>query len=289
VLAVRPRIPLFVPLLWLLATACRPAAPRDPGIHQELIPHRDDPQKQVELLWARPDYDGRFPAIVYLHGHQYGERPGGATFATWGILARTARSGAVALAVSQPGYGRSDGPPDYCGPFTQRAVETVLARIRTWPFVDPAKIAVYGVSRGAIVAAMLTTRDSRLAAAVLMSGTYDLGELYRRISAPSETRFLLTAIAANLRHETDASEEAFRARSALAHAATIRTPTLLLNGALDDRFDPSSARRLGAAILANGVPAKVVVFPDLGHKIPIEVRGPEIVPFLARHLGVALE
>ena len=277
--------------LVLLTSSCRPASSQDRTIHQEVIPHPDDPRKKVEVYWAQPVADGgrRFPAIVYLHGHQDGDRPGGADYVTWGVLARTAQKGAVAVAVSQPGYGRSDGPPDYCGPFTQAAVLAVLEGLRTWPFVDPDRIAIHGVSRGALVAAMVTTRDTRLAAAVLVSGTYDLGELYARISTGTGTNAILAAIAANMRAETGASDEAWTARSPLAHAAAIRTPTLLLNGGLDDRTDPDSARRLAEILRANGVPAKVVVFPDLGHKIPLEIRDREIVPFLAQHLGVSLE
>ena len=53
---------------------------------------------------------------------------------------KLAHDGIVAVAVSQPGYGKSDGPPDYCGPVTQEATRAVLAEMRRLPFIDPKRI-----------------------------------------------------------------------------------------------------------------------------------------------------
>ena len=81
-----------------------------------------------------------------------------------------ATRGYVAAAVSQPGYGKSDGPPDYCGPFTQDAVQAAVEFLRRQTFIDPTRIALYGYSRGAIVASMVATK---VAAVVLGAGAYD--------------------------------------------------------------------------------------------------------------------
>lgn len=45
-------------------------------------------------------------------------RDGGESYVKVGRLGMMAARGYVAAAVSQPGYGNSDGPPDFCGPFT---------------------------------------------------------------------------------------------------------------------------------------------------------------------------
>jgi hypothetical protein len=47
-------------------------------------------------------------------------RPAGAVYASAGRLGLMARHGYVAAALSQPDFGSSSGPPDFCG-FTQRA------------------------------------------------------------------------------------------------------------------------------------------------------------------------
>jgi len=95
---------------------------------------------------------------------------GGEAFVKTGRLGVMATRGYVAAAVSQPGYGKSDGPPDYCGPFTQDAVQAAVEFLRRQTFIDPTRIALYGYSRGAIVASMVATK---VAAVVLGAGAYD--------------------------------------------------------------------------------------------------------------------
>ena len=73
-------------------------------------------------------------------------------------MGRMASRGYVAAAVSQPGYGQSDGPPDFCGPYTQAAVMKAIDFLRQMPVVQPQHVALYGYSRGAIVASMVVTR-----------------------------------------------------------------------------------------------------------------------------------
>jgi dipeptidyl aminopeptidase/acylaminoacyl peptidase len=84
-----------------------------------------------------------------------------------------ASRGYVAAALSQPGYGHSDGPSDFCGPFTQDAVVVAIDFLRNQSFVDPNKVVLYGYSRGAIVASMVATKDPKLAAVVLGAGAYN--------------------------------------------------------------------------------------------------------------------
>ena len=88
-----------------------------------LRPQSGDPEK-VELCLSTPNGGGRWPAILFVHGHQIEERSGARIFADVGRLARMADRGFVAAAVSMPGYGETTGPPDYCGPRTQAAIES---------------------------------------------------------------------------------------------------------------------------------------------------------------------
>ncbi len=264
-----------------LAAQVNPGPVSAPAIQTEYFTHPDNENKKIEVFWAKPDRSTPSPAIILLHGHQEPERPGGKVYVDTGVLEQMAAAGYVAIAISQPGYGGSDGPPDYCGPFTQRAVLHVIQEFRRRPFVRPREIAIQGVSRGAMVAAMVAAQDSQLAAVVLISGLFDLS----RILKVADSSLLAKAMAANLRFETNgAGEKALRERSALFVADNIRVPTLILNGAKDDRTDPELAKQLAAKIQAHGTPTEAVIYPDYGHSIPPEERSKVVGPFLSRYL-----
>lgn len=113
-------------------------------IYREFLPHKKANDKKIEMFWTKPDGAGPWPAIVYIHGHQEPARDGGEVYVKGGRLRLMAMRGYVAASVSQPGYGNSDGPPDYCGPFTQDAVLEAIEFLRNKPFVKPNKVALYG-------------------------------------------------------------------------------------------------------------------------------------------------
>jgi dipeptidyl aminopeptidase/acylaminoacyl peptidase len=235
----------------------------------------------VEYFWMRPEGEGPWPALIFIHGHQMGARPGGKDIVDRGGLARVAATGAVAISVSQPGYGEPDGPPDYCGPETQNAVIAVVKEARRWPFVRADKLALYGVSRGAVVASMVEAREPGLAAVVLLSGFYDLETAYRRLKKAEMAQPETVGIAENLEREAGTTAEAFRSRSAAQRASSIKAPTLILNGADDPRIDAAEIEAFGRSIHA-----KTAIFPGTGHSIELAKRNVEIRPFLEEHLGI---
>lgn len=271
--------------LALLVTLLLPAVAG--AAEQLFIAHPSDAKKHVELYISRPPGKERLlPAVVIIHGHQGGARPGAGDIAGTGRLDQLAASGGfVAVAVSQPGYGKSDGPPDYCGPFTQQAVLAALRHVRTLPGVDPKRVALLGVSRGAVVAAMVAAADPDLAAVVLVVPVYDLGKTYARLRELEHTVEEVRGIADNIAAEAGTTPAAFAARSPLAVAAKIRAPTLILAGAKDPRILPDDPYLLAERISENGVPARAVVFAELGHSIPLEQREPVIDEFLKKRLA----
>lgn len=240
-------------------------------VHRDLLPHRQDAKKRVELFWTRPAGDGPYPVLLLIHGHQDHLRNGGEAFVRTGRLGVIATRGYVAAALSQPGYGKSDGPQDYCGPFTQDAAIVAVDFLRRQPFVDPKRVALYGYSRGAIVASMVATKDPRLAAVVLGAGAYDFFSWY-----PTP----LPGIDANIRLETGASAEAFRARSAIYHVDKIRAPVLVLHGAQDERIPVRQAELFAEKLKASGVAVTLRIFPGARHGIPLDEQYREIYPFL---------
>ncbi len=245
-----------------------------------------DSSRKVEYFWMAPEGKGPWPAIVFIHGYQAGnDTPGGKAFVDYGVLDSTSARGYVGISISQPGYGHSDGPPDFMGPATVMATEAVIRRFRGEPFVRGDRIGLEGVSRGAVVASLVAARDTMIRAMVLISGAYDFATPLDSSTAAGRRNLARRAqVSSDIAAETDGSDGALRARSALFQVSHIRTPALILNGEQDDRTDPDQARMLAEGIRKNGVFARAVIYPELGHAIPYAMREHEVEPFFEAHL-----
>ncbi len=276
------RSPIPFCVLTVVATISANALAAEPtGIRHVVIPHPSDQTRRIEYLWTAPGGDGPWPAILYLHGHQVGDRPGARRYLNPPLLEETARKGFVAVAVSQPGYGSSDGPPDFCGPYSQEAVRAVLAEMRKNPLVRADRIVLFGYSRGAIVGAMVATREPTLAGVILGAGVYDMRGAYDRLSEGPEGQ---ESLRGNIRSETGATDEAFRIRSVLLSGAKISVPTLILHGEKDAVSTVYQARQLAKRMKEWGTEVELAIFPDAGHAIPREAREPHVERFLKRIL-----
>jgi len=244
------------------------------------ISHPDDPAKKVEYFLEKPKSNGPWPTIVFLHGHQEWPRAGGKDFVKWGVLDEFAGRGYLAVAISQPGYGGSTGPADFCGPLTQHAVAAVIAKLHADGYVKDNRILIQGVSRGTLVAGMVAAHDPSIRGIVLISGLYDLP-----VYAGHAKSAMAVSIVDSMKAETGGTAEALKARSLLYYAQDVKAETLILNGAKDDRTDPDQARRVAEIINAHGGHARAIVYPEFGHQIPIEVRSKDVDPFIDRVLG----
>jgi dipeptidyl aminopeptidase/acylaminoacyl peptidase len=192
-----------------------------------------------------------------------------------------AERGVVAVAVSQPGYGKSDGPPDYAGPSTQAAMAAVIERMRQESYVVRDRVGLFGYSRGAIAAAMLATRIRDLRVLILGAGIYDLKDRYERLDRSSPQ---LAGIAANIEQEAGTSAQAFRARSVLHIVQAIKATTLLLHGANDDRSPLDGTEKFARKLKEGGTRVELKIFPEAGHFIPIADQEQAINAFLDRWL-----
>ena len=194
-----------------------------------------------------------------------------------GTLSRIANwRSIIAVSVSQPGYGGSDGPPDFCGPLTQTGIRTVFGYLEKEYGVEPSATLLYGVSRGAIAGAMVASQEPMLGGVVLVAGTYDLRSAYERT---------LPGIRANIEAEAGITTEAFAARSALFQAHKIKAKTCILHGRQDERAPVDQAIRF-AEIVKQNAPVTLSLF-DCGHFVPFPLRRAAVLPVYDQIFGEA--
>ena len=158
----------------------------------------------------------------------------------WGVLDKFAARGYLAVSVSLPGFGNSDGPRDFAGPNTQHAVSAVIAKLKQDGLAKGDKILIQGISLGAVTAALIATQDPTIAGMVLISGLYDFTEFLKQ---PTSLQTLLVKYA--LFSETDGSAQALRARSALNFNESIKAAAHMFSRIMVTRFRfPCVIRRL---------------------------------------------
>ena len=110
---------VWVSRILLLFALSLPACSHRTALTETLtIPHPDDPSKRVEAFFEKPRGHAPWPTVVLLHGYQIPPSAGGKVFVNWGVLDKYAKRGYLAVAVSEPGFGNSTGPADFCGPLS---------------------------------------------------------------------------------------------------------------------------------------------------------------------------
>ena len=273
--------------VWLLASA---AAAREPTF--ELLTDVTDDRRQVEMLWYAPDdRGGPWPAILFVHGFQPPEgdeafAPGAKAMLEvpprYPLFEMFRQRGFLVAAVSQSGYGNTDGPLDFCGPLSQQAIATAIAALRKHPEVRAQQIFLHGRSRGAVASSVVATGETGIAGAILESGVYDLKSEYENLLRKNVEPYIY--IAANIELEAGKTDEVFIDRSVLLGDRGIPVPTLLIHGAEDPNTPVVHAIRLEEHLRTRGNDVQLAVFEGEGHHVPAETTAPVIEAFIARVL-----
>lgn len=120
---------------------------------------------------------------------------------------------------------------------------------------DPDKLAVTGYSYGGYLTCYLTSRDTRFAAAVAGGVVSDLNSM----AGTSDGGHYLTEL------ELGGTGEHVAELSPLTLADQVRTPTLIYHGTADDRCPVGQAEQWFTTLRQNGVPSKLVLYPDESH------------------------
>jgi dipeptidyl aminopeptidase/acylaminoacyl peptidase len=210
---------------------------------------------KIEAYITRPQGEGPFPLVILLHGHSFIGRGAEQVLSTAQTFAREICF--AGMAISLPGYGASDVVQGSIEDTTRQVVKDGIAYAKQLDWVDNSQLFFYGVSRGAIIAAAMLNDVEGMSGAVLYSGAYDLGRLYR--DTPS---FWVRKI---LNPQGDANPKLF---NLLADGAKWTVPTLILHGERDQVIPVNQAKMLGERLRSARVYHQLVIYPDHGHFLP---------------------
>ncbi len=207
-----------------------------------------------------PDDPEPRPLVVSIHGGpiSYDAPEFKFTYSYW------ADEGYVVLRPNYRGsssYGREFSEV-IRGDWGEREVEDVLAGIdalidRGW--VDSDRTFATGFSYGGITTGYLVTSTNRFAGAAAEHGIYDLRSCYGTDDAHKwwENDFGLPW----------ENPEAYESSSSITDVGNVETPLLVTAGGEDWRCPPSQSEQLYVSVKKQGVPAKLVVYPDEHHNI----------------------
>lgn len=147
---------------------------------------------------------------------------------------------------------------------------------------DPARLGVTGVSYGGFMTSWLITQDSRFAAAVPVAPHTNF-VTYQLLSNQPDFVPLFLA------DRYDNAGGKFFERSPIMHAGKVRTPTLIVCGALDRCTPPEEAVQFHHALLEHGVDSVLVTYPQEGHgvrRFPASIDyAARLVAWFARHMA----
>ncbi len=149
--------------------------------------------------------------------------------------------------------------------------------------LDAGRVGVMGGSYGGYMAATLTTRTHRFAAAVVERGYLD-GVSF---TGSSDIGWFFTD---GYHGEPGAARE----QSPLTHVGAVRTPTLVIHSEQDHRTPVEQGQRWFTALRRQGVEAELLLFPGEGHELTRSgrprhrrARFEHLLRWWAQHLPVA--
>jgi dipeptidyl aminopeptidase/acylaminoacyl peptidase len=219
--------------------------------------------------WLLPPYtaglsSGRYPLIVSNHGGPHSADGYSFDFKNQFFAA----NGYYVLEVnfrSSTGYGEKFLWGTW-GAWGDRDGEDVMSGldyvIQRYP-VDPKRVASIGHSYGGFMTNWLITQyPDRFAAAASGAGVVNWLSDYGTadVARTKETEFFGAP--------WDEKARAIMIRqSPLTYANRVRTPTLFINGELDQRVPYSEAEQMFVALKKNGVPAKMIQYAGMPHSI----------------------
>lgn len=206
--------------------------------------------------------EGKLPCIIFNRG---GSRDFGAlndvvaAFRLGSIAAR----GYVVVASQYRGNAGGEGQEEFGGADVNDVLH-LIPLLESLPQADPARIGMYGWSRGGMMTYLALTRTDRIRGAVIGGGMSDLAATLAE--RPNLETDVYSQIVPRWATERQAAIEA---RSPVRWAAKLNrtTPLLLLHGGADWRVSPRQVLRMADALLEVKQPFRLVLFEGGDHGI----------------------
>jgi dipeptidyl aminopeptidase/acylaminoacyl peptidase len=227
----------------------------------------------AEAYLTRPSGTGPFPLMILLHGHTF-DSIGGAESVLPEAEAFASDLCYVGLAVSLPGYGATEVPPGLDPEITLNVILDAVSHVKKLPWIDSKRFYLYGFSRGAFFASLLVNRIEGIKGVVLQSGAYDLNRFYQ------DTLWFRSML-------NPSGEQNPKLISILPQVATWHAPTLLLHGGKDLLVSVHQANLLRESLEVANKPYRFVLYPNNGHRLPVEDVRKKASAFLEETSGSA--
>lgn len=225
---------------------------------------------KVEAISFQPPGEGRFPGLLLIPGYQR-------SATDYISLGRSlAQQGFASVAVTQPGFGKSEGKADYVGPKTIAALTEGFKKFQRASYVDANKMGIFGYSRGGMAASLLAVKLKDVRAAVFGAGIYDFKKAYDEIK--------VEGIRENMSAESGMTEKAIAERSSILKMEQLRCPVLILHGEKDQNVPVSQALVLRDRLTELKKDFEIKLFPNAEHSIPGNELIPAVVDFFNRRL-----
>jgi dipeptidyl aminopeptidase/acylaminoacyl peptidase len=225
-------------------------------------------QAQVEGFLIRPphfDATKKYPTLFLIHGG-----PQGAWMDAWGYRWNQqvmAAPGYVVVMVNprgSTGYGQkftAEISRDWGGKVYDDLMKGLDAAIAKYPFIDGTRVGAAGGSYGGYMIDWIATHTDRFKCLISHAGPYDLTSEY---GATEELWFADWEFGG----PPWSKPELYRKWAPSEYAAALgkyKTPTLVVGGELDFRVPYNQDLEFFTALQVQGVPSKLVIFPDEGH------------------------
>jgi len=222
--------------------------------------------KVQAMLIRPPNFDAKkkYPVLVLLHGgpqtmwgNSWGYR--------WNAQVFSA-AGYVTLMINRrgsTGYGQKftdEITNDWGGKAYVDVMKGVDASLMKFPFLDGTKMAAAGGSYGGYMVDWIATHTDRFKALVSHAGVYDKVSMYATEELWFEEH--------DMQGTPWSNPESYRKFAPVTYAGQLgkfKTPTLVIAGERDYRVPYTQSLEFFSALQRQGVPSKLVVFPDEGH------------------------
>ncbi len=213
-----------------------------------------------------PGFDAskKYPVLFLIHGG-----PQGAWHNEWHArwnYAMFASPGYVLVAINprgSTGYGQKftlQISKDWTGRVYEDLMKGLDYALEKYTYLDKTRIAAAGGSYGGFMVNWIAGHSDRFKALISHAGVFDLTSKYGTTEELWFPEFEFGGTPWD-------NPKNYREQSPSLHVKAFKTPTLVIHGALDFRVPDAQGIGMFTALQRQGVPSRLVWFPDEGHWI----------------------